>query len=346
MRHRFGPTLKRVGASRAGGILCVSPYGGASHLFDMIMGANNIKRCENSAKSDATEFGHHYEDFVRRIVMILLDEYIIIEGGIRIPYQEKDRLRYAVSVDGNIYNKKKLAAVFHERGDNLDDYTSDKDTKKLEDYVNNLSDEEILSAYVGGFEAKCAYHRDHAQQAREEHKPKKKFENPNASDGIKAEHMAQIQMQMGVTISADNKKDAPDGFTIYCTVKWNRFYPPCPKWGIPPFEDVTILKVPFDKDYWFDYEKVKLDEFTDALNGKAPRPTLNILPTDPPHVKNVENLIATGTKAQARLTRLRGEMLFWKTANDRQALAREKEITSCRRKQEENGEEVVYDTWW
>ncbi len=324
MRARFGPDLRRLGASKAGGVLCISPYGGAKSLYEMITGCNNINRWENSSRSTETEFGHFYEEFVRKLVELILPELAIIEGGIRVPCAEKDRLKFAVSVDGDVY------------------------------YKDEMRKDNPLIGYAGNFEAKCSYHRDHGSQAvLEAIRGKKHYLNEDGVYGIKAEHMAQVQMQMGVTGSP---------WTIYCTVQWRKYIPPHPQYKIPPFDEIVLLKIPFSNHYWYKYEKPALDKFADSLRGYGNPPTSNFSAVNPPRVKGIENLISDyphPSTARTRLNRLRAGMFHYVVENERKSVKRgkeieekrtnlksmmDKEIDPSKRKKFEN--ELYDDEWW
>ena len=326
MKSRFGPDLKRVGASRAGAILCISQYGGAKSLYNMITGRNNINRWENSSRSEATEFGHFYEDYIRKLVMMLLPEFSIVEGGIRVPCKEEDRLKYAVSVDGDVY------------------------------YTKLKTNGPLAGEYAGGFEAKCSYHVPHGDQARKEAIAGNKFYlNEDGIYGIKAEHMAQIQMQMGITGSK---------FTIYCTIKWKKYFPPNPKYGIPPFEDVVLLKIPFSHKYWHNYEKPALDKFADSLRGLCEPPTSDFPRGTIPRVQNIEDLLCNEpfpSEPRTRLNQLRLNMFHYTTENARNSKIREQEITTNRSRIRsmidlnyhslnpidiKKHEDSLYDEWW
>jgi len=236
MKKRFGPDLMRLGSSAAGAALGLSQYAGRLALASSFLGFHPLDGYAvswrvrlGSTKTRYTEFGHRYEDFVTALFTLLYPDFVVEEGGIRIPAAAgRERLRYAVSTDGDIF-------------------------------ARNDAQRRVL---LGVFEAKSAYHTSHHESAYKEaadsYKRNHEWVNPNAHHGIKAEHMAQVQIQMAVS-------GAP--MCIYCTVQWVRWVPPHPVHGIPPLQSVRMIQVPSSYAYWNEYAEPKLREFTNALRG-------------------------------------------------------------------------------
>lgn len=345
MRARFGPDLKRVGASACATILSLDSYADPTAFYQKLTpeltqqllqslhnqsiphGIVSFEQCgvmyapersEGSQKTDPTEFGHAYEDFVGNLLKLLMPGTHIVDGGICVPQNEADRKRYAVSVDGLVYVK------------------------------DEMSDVDDTAGLLGGFEAKCAWHRDHADQARDSARYSSK--NPNASDGVKAEHMAQTQMQMWVVGLL---------LTFYLTVKWCKWIPPHPKLGIPPFEveykkgpdgeevpipKVNLVKIHRDTDYWEGWALPKMHAFTDAIRTHAPLPPSKH--TRPPPRVRVDNVLQPGSPSHTLLLGLIGPLEEWKQMHSPACDILGVEILAQRAQQRANGQKVDYSRWW
>lgn len=301
MRARFGPDLLRIGASRAGDVVGLSSYGDPLALWKMLRGTNDQLRWEVGGRSGPTEMGHAYEDFVTRLVEHCLPQYCIKDGDIRVPFEEKHRAKFAVSVDGYVYLKEEMDSEDERKG------------------------------FQGGFEAKCSYHTSHESQAAKE------TYNPNREDGVKAVHIAQVHMQNWVV-------KAP--WTIYCTVKWSKWIPPHPQLGIPPFESVKMVRIHTSSQYLESFLVPKLLQFADSLRDETCwKPSQPYPKTTPPKVK-IEDLLISGSRAKAYLTRLSGELLFWRAQHERRAKMLGDTVQAIQLEQKLAGQEVDYSIWY
>lgn len=361
MRARFGPDLKRGGASKACTILNVDAYGCARAFYykltperqqlalDMML-AHGIpiekawmydvkllafeqcgypyvpERSEGSEKKNETEFGHAYEDFDVALAHLLMPQLEIRPGGICVPSEERWRKWFAVSADGLVYDRQQADPA------------------------------DPCKGFVGVFEAKCSWNMHHAEQVLSKlvcrSQPPRPAElkeveqyllkNPNAPDGVKREHMAQMQHQMAVI-------GAP--YAYYITVKWCRWIPPHPELGIPPFEvdwkgvpKVHLVRVHRSAEYW-NWAWPQMQEFALAVRGKSDPPApLGDRCIHPPRVQ-VDNLLAPDTAASKRLLQLQQTLRKWELAHPFANIIGDA-ILTLREEQKHKGESVDFSVWW
>jgi len=333
MLLRYGPDLLRIGSSAAGAALGVSHYGGPKSLAESILGRYKtaggeplVRYRDAQMPTRYTEYGHFYEDYVVRLVELLCPRYRIKDGGICVStHNSTSRLRFAVSVDGEVYN--------------VDD---DPKCKKM----------------VAVFEAKSAYYVGHHEQALGERgvmdrrtgvymadkRSNHAWYNPNASDGIKAEHMAQIHLQMFVRRAQ---------FAIYCTVEWVHWTPPHKDYKIPPFKSMKLIKVPFSKAYW-KWAYPRLLKFTDSLRGwnDEPLPATNEPLASsfdsPPHVRGITDLVnGVGNEDCRRLYEtVKSELDLYRRATANDACYSQRKIEKEWSDAELAGQVPRYNRWW
>lgn len=331
MLLRYGPDLMRIGSSAAGSILGVSHYGGPQSLAESILGHYRtmsgeplVRYRDTQVPTCYTQYGHFYEDYVVLLVELLCPHLCIEEGGICVSTANTtSRLRFAVSVDGEVYNR-----------------NTDHKRKNM----------------LAVFEAKSAYHCGHHDQAYKERRVRDQYTNKwragkwahckwvnlNAHDGIKAEHMAQIHLQMFVR----NAK-----YAIYCTVEWVHWTKPHPEHQIPPFKSMRLIQVPFSQEYW-DWAYPRLLRFTDALRGwnGTPLPNTNHplqrIEDSPPHVSGIVDIVDQNIGVGKLYTEVKRSLDLYEVETRDKAKIAGAWIEHSWRRDEEAGRVPAYDKWW